>query len=271
MIWHVIARENADDAFTVTPALEGNLVNVELSGEDRKTGVRNNLAGVFNSSGVYPSETSRDMLKLSIAIYAADKSANRNQAFNKWSRYFHLYQPVSNPDIWKGIQVKLEKMLNFLTGDHWEIHFRQARKRQPLNTEQSQVKIPNLIPSPTVVALMSGGLDSFTGAIDLLETAGKDLFFVSHYGRGGVTKAVQDQVYIHLRRYYPDRFCNLQFFIQPAEGITGEIEPSQRGRSLLFLSLGVAVASAYKNQIPLYIYENGLLSLNVPLAANRGG
>jgi len=118
---------------------------------------------------------------------------------------------------------------------------------------------------------MSGGLDSFTGAIDLLETQEGDVIFVSHYSRGGITKTVQDRIYSLLDRHYPKRFRALQFFVQPSDGISEESEPSQRSRSFLFLSLATAVASAGGNHTALHIYENGLISLNVPLAPNRAG
>src|SRR5690606_23689563 len=42
-------------------------------------------------------------------------------------------------------------------------------------------------------------------------------------------------------------------------------------RSFLFLSLGVATASAAGITAPLTIAENGLISLNVPLTPARGG
>jgi hypothetical protein len=271
MIWYIIARENVDDDFSVDNPQTGNVVLVDLSGTDRKTGIRSNIVSIFDSFGTYPSEIAIDLLKLSMVVFTADKSADRSQAFNKWSRYIHLYQPVSNLDSWNKVKVIIEKTLDFLTGDHWEIHFRHARNNRPFSDRQSQVKIPDLAYQPTTISLLSGGLDSFSGAIDLLETIQDRIVFVSHYSRGGITKTVQDRIYSLLRRYYPDRFDSLQFFVQPAEGNIGEIESSQRSRSFLFLSLGVAVASTKNVHMPIHVYENGLLSLNVPLTANRSG
>jgi len=271
MIWHIIARENKDDEFSPNLNLSGESFYLNLDDTDKTVDIQNNLRNVFDSYGAYPSEDATDLLILGIAIYFADKSISRAQAFNKWSRYIHLYQPVSNLDLWDDTKEKLEKALDFLTGDHWEIHFRKANHKHLVSPKQTQSKLPNLEKQPKTVALMSGGLDSFTGAIDLLETESENVIFVSHYNRSGVTKPVQDRIYLLLERYYPNRFRALQFFVQPSEGITGEVEPSQRSRSFLFLSLGVAVSSTGGGQIPLHIYENGLLSLNVPLNPNRGG
>jgi len=271
MIWHIIARENSDDSFTIENSQIGIPVHIDLSGVDKTIGIRSNLSSVFDSFGSFPSEVATDLLKFAMTVFSADKYADRNQAFNKWSRYFHLYQPVSDVDIWNGIKEKLEQTLDFLTGDHWEIHFRLSTEKHFFGMRQLQERIPSFSHSPRSFALMSGGLDSFTGAIELLENMPGEVIFISHYSRGGATKTVQDRVYSLLRRKYPDRFCSLQFFVQPSEGTIGEIEPSQRSRSFLFLSLGAAVSSASHTSSPLNIYENGLLSLNVPLAANRGG
>lgn len=271
MIWHIIARENPDDSFTIENSQIGIPVHIDLSGIDKTIGIRSNLSSVFDSYGSFPSEVATDLLKFAMTVFSADKYADRNQAFNKWSRYFHLYQPVSNVDLWNGIKEKLEQTLDFLTGDHWEIHFRISTEKHFFGMKQLQERIPSFSHTPRVFALMSGGLDSFTGAIELLENMPGEVIFVSHYSRGGATKSVQDRVYSLLRQKYPDRFCSLQFFVQPTEGTIGEIEPSQRSRSFLFLSLGAAVSSASHTSSPLNIYENGLLSLNVPLAANRGG
>lgn len=271
MIWHIIARENADDEFTVNTPGSDNTVYLDLSGMDQETGIRSNLDRVFNSFGAYPSEPANDLLKLSLAVFSADKLSSRSQAYNKWSRYIHLYYPVKNPNLWNGVKELVEKTLNFLTGDHWEIHFRPVGTKQLNKNRQTQGQLPNLAKQTKTVALVSGGLDSFAGAIDLLETTQDGVVFVSHYSRGGVTKTVQDRVFSLLRHHYQDRFCSLQFFVQPSGGSSGEVESSQRSRSFLFLSLGVAVASTNESFAPLHVYENGLLSLNVPLTKNRSG
>lgn len=271
MIWHIIAREKSDDSFTIENSQNGIPIHIDLSGVDKTIGIRSNLSSVFDSYGAFPSEVASDLLKLAMTVYSADKSAARDQAFNKWSRYFHIYQPVSNIDLWNGIKEKLEQTLDFLTGDYWEIHFRISTEKHFWGMKEIQERIPSFSHSPSAFALMSGGLDSFAGAIDLLENTLGEVIFVSHYSRGGATKTVQDRVYSLLRQKYPDRFCSLQFFVQPSEGIIGDVEPSQRSRSFLFLSIGAAVSSASHTNIPLNIFENGLLSLNVPLAANRGG
>jgi hypothetical protein len=208
---------------------------------------------------------------LAITVFTSDKSASRGQAFDRWTRGFQIYQPVSDLETWNRVQKKLETMLSFLTGDHWEINFREVKNRTPISYKQSQMNLSHLVRHPSAVALLSGGLDSFSGAIDLMESVPAEVVFVSHYNRGGPTKTVQDQVYAILNRNYHGRECPLQFFIQPPENVTGGIERSLRSRSFLYLALGIAASNAITENPPLYIYENGLLSLNVPLMHNRSG
>lgn len=56
---------------------------------------------------------------------------------------------------------------------------------------------------------------------------------------------------------------------QRLDGTAYATEPSSRSRSLLFLALGLAVASV--DSVPLWIPENGFASLNPPLGPERRG
>ncbi|MCG2739230.1 MAG: hypothetical protein L6300_03200, partial [Syntrophaceae bacterium] len=48
-------------------------------------------------------------------------------------------------------------------------------------------------------------------------------------------------------------------------------ETTMRSRSILFIALGLSVADVCGENIPLYIPENGLISLNIPLTGSRDG
>src|SRR5262249_51932596 len=68
----------------------------------------------------------------------------------------------------------------------------------------------------------------------------------------------QEHVAVHLARR-TTRF----------DGSKWPTEPSSRSRSLLFLALGLAVASIHG--VPLWIPENGFASINPPLGSERLG
>ena len=114
--------------------------------------------------------------------------------------------------------------------------------------------------------LFSGGLDSLVGALDGLE-AGQRLLLVSHYDFGQLADIQQTLAAALLRHYGPDRVHHLGLRVQFPEAP----ELSMRSRSLLYLALGLAAAAGFGGATPLIIPENGWISLNPPLTANRLG
>lgn len=271
MIWQVIAHNGRADAFEPKLPPQYFRVDLNLQPNDGDLSINTNIGQVFDAYGAYPSDLAIDLLNLAVTVFTSDKCASRGQAFDRWTRGFQIYQPVSDLVIWNRVQQKLETMLGFLTGDHWEIEFREVINRHPISSKQAQINFSQMKRQASAVALVSGGLDSFSGAIELIESVPGEVVFVSHYSRGGPTKTVQDRVYEVLDRNYHGRMYPLQLFIQPPEDITGGAERSLRSRSFLFLALGIAAANSNSDNPPLYIYENGLLSLNVPLMHNRSG
>ena len=115
--------------------------------------------------------------------------------------------------------------------------------------------------------MLSGGLDSFIGAINLLKE-GKNPIFVSHYGGGKGVKLYQDKVVKSLTNKYnvdPTRFY--RFYAASQNGV----EDSTRSRSLMFFAHAIAIASGIGHHVDLLIPENGVISLNIPLTVMRLG
>ena len=128
--------------------------------------------------GIIPSETAVDLMLLAAAANAADTRISRStESQDSWTREIDLYIPVLDPARWSALAPLIVRTLNFLTGDRWDVFFRDRHRQY---TEL--VRRPReLLPSPhTSVSLFSGGLDSFIGAIDLL-AAGENPLFMSHY------------------------------------------------------------------------------------------
>ena len=155
---------------------------------------------------------------------------------------------------------RLSRLLNFLTGDDWTLKLREASLDLGLKGEWPHAWRPD------GVMLFSGGLDSLVGALDYLE-AGERLLLVSHYDFGQLA-AIQQTLAAALTRHYgPDRVHHLGLRVQFPEAP----ELSMRSRSLLYLALGLAAAASFGAATPLIIPENGWISLNPPLTANRLG
>jgi 7-cyano-7-deazaguanine synthase in queuosine biosynthesis len=179
-----------------------------------------------------------------------------------WSREISIHAPVTDVALWSKAAPRLTELLSFLTGDEWTVKFRNKIPSEPPAIGK------HTDPKPDAVCLFSGGLDSFVGAIDLL-AANHRLALVSHYGH---TQREQIAAYEALKPKYEAQMLPLRFFLVPPRSSDEQIvESTMRARSILFLALGTCVASALPSGTPLYIPENGLISLNIPLTFGRAG
>ncbi len=267
-IWNIIIRNNEKDTFDkkISSSEEKYILNtVQLP--DMPSAFGTNVFKEFKSSKIEPRDTAEELLHLSLGIYTTDQVVSRKiYGFQEWSRHFILYMPVSSLEKWENAKEDLEKLLSFLSGDKWEIFFRQKviieGKQTKLINDDNPEKIEK-------VALFSGGMDSFIGALDLLEGKNK-VSFVSHYKRGA-DKSAQTKLYENLRKKYgDDSFTNYQFYVQPNQQHKNATkEETSRARSFLFLCLGLVIANTLDENIEFIVPENGLISLNVPLTGTR--
>jgi hypothetical protein len=209
-----------------------------------------------------------DFVRIALAAYSADHTVLRESRGSKWNvRDFTLTVPVSNPDAWAGAGNRLSEAIGFLTGDRWTFEFHQ---------------LPDLLENESLVAdtslrtvLVSGGADSACGAIFSASTlSGEQTHsLVSHASSPSIRKP-QKQVGEQLESLFPGRqAAHHRIFLgrghKRLDGTDYPVEPSSRSRSLLFLALGLSVASQSKS--PLWIPENGFASLNPPLGPERLG
>lgn len=226
------------------------------------------LAGL-SELGLTPSETSVDLALLAATVTAADTRISRSRnAQDLWTREIALYIPVSEPVLWNSQIGLLSKLLNFLTGDRWSLHFRERPEIEGgLVSESTKPRTIN----PTSVCLFSGGLDSFIGAIDLLSQGGTPLF-ISHYWDSITSKyqkECSDLLSVRFNQEFGHVRARVGFRKETIEGDEGE--NTLRGRSFLFFSLATLAADAAGGPMEINVPENGLISLNVPLDPLRVG
>ncbi|HKQ47593.1 MAG TPA: Qat anti-phage system QueC-like protein QatC [Phycisphaerae bacterium] len=264
MTWHVIVRIGTGDAFFPTMGQHDPRLVVVFEDATNRRYVNNNvLDRIRQELGQEPSPVVTDLLHVAMAIYSADLRVNRKHGTDRWSRDFMLHLPVSDVAMWTPVTTILSRMLHFLTGDDWKVSFRQRILH--LTPEVQAVQPRNI----DVVSLFSGGLDSLVGAIDLLASRQR-VALVGHHG-AGMANAVQTAVFDVLQRRFTTNAMPFMFYVQPPRSDADDGEPTMRSRSILFLSLGVAIAKTVGNGVPLVVSENGLISLNVPLTRSRTG
>lgn len=213
------------------------------------------------------SYSAQDLLYISLMVYYADRKVLRKKEDDAWTREMKLYIPVLELEEWNKNKLILEKMLSFLSGDIWHFEFRKRELNQKEIRANKGIDRKKDKHQPKAICMLSGGLDSFIGAIDLLHEE-KDIWFVGHYGGGKGVIQYQKNVIAKLISKYAlstDQFFN--FFASPLKGV----EDTTRTRSFMFFAHAIILGSAIDDGATLYIPENGLISLNIPLTNTRLG
>ncbi|WP_281526618.1 Qat anti-phage system QueC-like protein QatC [Intestinibacter bartlettii] len=210
-----------------------------------------------------------DLLYISLFVFGIDRILPRKLANDCWNRKIKAYIPVLEIDKWNQNIELVQELLNFLSGDTWTLEF---RKRELTKIElEKKDRILNLNGNKKIyknICMFSGGLDSFIGAIDLLNSNKEDILFVSHYGGGKGTKEYQDILRQKLNNKYTTTDCDFySFFAVAKDGI----EDTTRTRSLMFFAHAISLATSMKENVELFIPENGFISLNIPLTNSRLG
>lgn len=199
-----------------------------------------------------------DFLSIALSIVAADFSDLRSKSADGWTRTLELHIAVQDPVFWNAQARALEAALRFLTTDMWTFVFHSGGYGPPAQLQAFH-------PREDSVALLSGGMDSLIGTIDLV-SQGRNPYAVSQIVRGDGQKQDDFAQSLELSRIGLNHVARSP----------GLQEPSQRARSIVFLAFGLAVATSLDryhqgDRVPLYICENGFIAINPPLTVTRLG
>jgi len=224
--------------------------------------------------GLRPQEPAIDLVILAALVFGADTRIPRgSEAQDGWTREIEIKIPVADVLLWNSVKSTMERALKFLTGDLWYLEFRPRLK---CNVSLAPV-VQSHLAQFSCVSLFSGGLDSYIGAADLL-CRGESPLFVSHYLSH--TSSNQKVCLENLKARFPN--ASAEFF-RARIGFRSDMIPSlandpgyegertERSRSFLFFGLAALAASSLNKAVPVYLPENGLIALNVPLDRLRVG
>lgn len=212
-----------------------------------------------------------DLLEIASYVYCADQRAGRGSETltnygENWRRSLRFRIPVRRIDVWQSREVQecLCRTLGFLSDDSYTFEFRKAK----IPAGAHNPYFENLIDLATEndeVALFSGGVDSFAGAVNDILALGKSLTLVGHYSSSKVRQVQDDLVDELKRRGYARKLSYIPVWVSN-EKVSAR-EYTQRTRSFLFACLGIVVARlSGKNSFTFY--ENGVVSINPPLAGD---
>lgn len=220
------------------------------------------------------SETYEDLFVIGISIFALDKRINRRLFKDCWTREISVSIPVLNENVWNKTKDQWNKILCFLSGDIWDVNFRQCFKQYSKRDNPNRIHLH--IEKCDCVSLFSGGLDSYCGAIKLLED-GKSPCLIGHNEYPKLRKKQQEFVDCFQSIYDNQmvKFISFSANSRAPKDMQGKkligAENTSRGRSLLFLSAAISIAGILGDTVPVYIPENGFIGLNIPLTNSRKG
>lgn len=210
-------------------------------------------------NGLSPHRRAWDLLSIALSIITADFSVLRDDSADGWTREIELDVAVSDPAFWNTMADEFQQVLAFLTTDRWKLRFHDGGVLPAPPKKIAVLKEDSVV-------LLSGGLDSLVGAIDLTRDGLKPIA-VSQNVRGDGLKQRDFAHEIGLTKHLQLNHV--------ATSPTAQ-ETSQRARSLIFLTFGVVAATSLDkygkgNTVPLYVCENGFIAINPPLTGSRLG
>lgn len=268
----IVVRLGPEDVSVVEPTRSHTHIT-EISFVDGDRRLRFGLGQTIDQLGelgLRPSETSVDLVIFAAAITAADTRISRkSESQDSWTREIEVHVPVQDPATWNSVAALTATTLNFLTGDRWTVQF---RPRTDVISEIANKPKKVRTAFPTAVSLFSGGLDSFIGAIDLLD-AGERPIFVSHYWDSITSQHQTKCAQLLTNEFAPTEVRHIRARVGFPNSLVTDVaaENTLRARSFLFFALAAMVADALTEEVVIHVPENGLISLNVPLDPLRLG
>lgn len=233
----------------------------------------NELLGGLKKQGKKPDPQALELVLVALAVWLADTRLSRQQfSEDNWTRNIEIVIPVRNPGLWNGCTSLLNRVLGALSGDIWSVTFYQATPQLIAYVDTACANTVVSAEAPAV-ALFSGGLDSFTGAIDALAREEVRPVFVSQTD-GGNSSTVNELAELlqqddgHAIDLF--RWAVSSQATDLGSGFSGGGELTMRARSFLFFAASVLVATAFGSN-RVVVPENGFISLNVPLDPWRLG
>lgn len=244
-----------------------------LSADPRFGNVYINPESISRDLGQPLDSLSLDLCEIAAYVFMADKSFKRGD-YGKWTRDFSFLVPVRNPARWNSVKALLIRTVATLSGDNVEFHF---VKKIEEKSDKKDAKASGEAPTSArheadCVSLFSGGLDSFAGAAYLLKQ-GRNPLFASHYVSS--LKRLQGKLIEGIEKQFKRKVEHFQYRVTSRTTKTTRYrfennESSHRARSFMFLSYAT-VAAATRGLSDIFICENGVLSLNVPISDARKG
>jgi Queuosine biosynthesis protein QueC len=211
-----------------------------------------------------------DLLEIAAFVYAADQAVSRGgvrvfEYGRRWRRHFRFEVPVRCPQVWRRPEVRaaLEETLGCMSDDDYTFAFAPHPDPPTLDGYLFDDMAPEVSDFESIV-LFSGGLDSLGGIVREVVLGHHKVALVSHRPANQVYHR-QCELVRQLVNVVPEqRLQPLHVAVEINWGGSEDRDATQRSRSFLFASLA-AVTSRLLGLWRIRFYENGILSLNLPI------
>lgn len=216
-----------------------------------------------------------DLLEIAAYVYTADQAIKRGSIRDDnfgedWQRDLHFVIPVRNPDFWKSFAVNdaLRSTLGFLSDDNYVFEFVRLEKDRTIQEYLEFNDTQQFFGTPDQVVMFSGGLDSLAGAIDEIINQKHRVVLVTHKPtpkRNTLFRTLNEKLRDKAGDYIP---FHISVRANKSKGLNHEY--TQRSRSFLFMAIGATIARMLGKK-SVRFYENGVISLNLPVSAQVVG
>ena len=253
----------------VAPRPKGNALNLSIGA---KAPIKLDTDELARPICGEPAARFTDLIEIATYVYVADQAVTRGGAGVEnvgadWRRRLHFTIAVRDPGFWSSdeVQAALVGTLSFLSED--EYHFKFVKLTHgPL----VQAYLPFASNGEThdieEVVLFSGGIDSLGGAVQEVVCDKRHVALVNHRPTEKLSRR-----YRMLEGILRDRARDIG--VTPPLHIPVRInkhkklgrEYTQRSRSFLYASIAATIADGFGLD-RIRFYENGVVSLNLPLS-----
>jgi 7-cyano-7-deazaguanine synthase in queuosine biosynthesis len=232
---------------------------------------------IAEALGTQLDPVSLDLCEIAAYVYLGDKAVSRGK-YEQWTRNLSWIVPVREPDRWNSVKEILTNTIATLSGDNVRFTFVPKPKAKTATRSKSKkastTQATTEFPEVDCSCLFSGGLDSFAGAAYLIDQEGRRPLFSSHCANGELKNKQRDLMNV-IQKKFGKNFHHFQYWVTSRRNKNAphkyvRQENSHRARSFLFMSFAT-VAAASRGLSDIFICENGVLSLNVPISDARKG
>lgn len=211
-----------------------------------------------------------DAVEIASYVYMADRIVGRGDEQMRrmgaeWRREFVFRIPVRKPDVWRRLEVSeaLADALAFLSDDEFRFEFETGDPATRLDPFLgfNDHKAHRFVPDDVI--MFSGGMDSLAGAAEQVLGHKRNALLVTHRSSKNLAGSQEALVRAVVARSSSSQVFHAPVWVERGSYDTPEY--SQRTRSFLFASLGVAVGAMFRKDV-VHFFENGITSFNLPIA-----